>query len=229
MSLPLLTSIQIGAGNVGQAAEFLAQVTGSSAIIASEGVNVTIPIGGTSLVIHPIEENARAGITGISFSFNEERKLPRLNNLNVVSDLKAPVSTDSSSVAADVALDHIAVVAADLEASVAAWVATLGVEPEFVGIHPVSSGTLRVARFCLGDQMIELLTPVAGQPSAIDDRLNKLGEGPFAIALPAKKLEEKRRALGQLGVRLIWNDPHWLIHPKNPANTLIQLTPRVEH
>lgn len=129
----------------------------------------------------------------------------------------------------DAYLDHVALGVRDLERSTAHWSVVLGVPSEMMGVHPVSGGAFTASRLALGSRMIELISPVPGQPSNIANRLASRGEGPIVVAIPAVDIDATLAKLQALDVRCIWQDPHWMVHPKDSGGTLIQLTPRVQH
>ena len=81
----------------------------------------------------------------------------------------------------------------------------------------------------LGERMIELISPEPGVPSGIADRLKSHGEGVAALALPVDDVAEVKKRLEEIGVRVLRQDPHWMIHPKDAGGVLVQLTPRVAH
>lgn len=225
MTGPRLRTVTITATDVIEAGAFLAAVCGVAATDRTD--HIRIPIDDAALVVGAPSTPGRVGITGIEVETGTgEQTDARLNGIDVTTN---PSDMSPANVAGDTILDHVAVAVTDLEESVHQWEATIGATAELIGVHPASNGSLRAARFTLGDRMVELLSPVPGVDSAIASRLQRHGEGPLAIALPAKSIETKQEQLKQLGVRILWNAPHWLIHPTNPANVLIQLTPRVQH
>jgi len=126
-------------------------------------------------------------------------------------------------------LDHVALRVRDLAAACLRWTAITGVEAALMGVHPVSGGAFEAARLILGERMIELISPVPGVASSIADRLESHGEGVAALALPVNDVAAARVRLDGVGARLLWQDPHWLVHPKDACGVLVQLTPRVGH
>jgi len=136
----------------------------------------------------------------------------------------APEAIDSRS-----RLDHVALRVVDLERSTHRWEQILGVAAGRLGIHPVSNGAFEANRLLIGDQMIELVSPVSGVDSAIAQRLTSHGEGVATLAIPSQDLEATRRELSELNVETLWRDPHWFVHPRDSAGVLVQLTPRVNH
>ena len=123
----------------------------------------------------------------------------------------------------------VAIRAWDLEKATQGWEAILDVQAHRLGVHPVSNGAFEANRLLIGEQMIELISPVAGIGSKIAQRLESHGEGVAALAIPSLDLDATRRELKALNVEPIWRDPHWFVHPRKSAVVLIQLTPRVDH
>lgn len=126
-------------------------------------------------------------------------------------------------------LDHLAIVVNDLDAASRLWQALTGVAAQTIDVHPASNGALAAARYILGEQMIELLSPIEGHDSAIARRLAAKGEGPIGLALPVIDLNIAVRRLGGVGVEVATIAPHVVIHPSDTAGVLVQLTPRVNH
>ncbi len=224
MSGPQLRAVTIAAADVGSAAAFVATVCGSPVVQRDDQTSVLVD--GVAILIEHVDEGVRPGIVSIEIEAEtDQRRTVRLNGIDViVTPTPAPRSAP-----ADVIVDHVAIVVADLDESARHWAATIGAPAELIGIHPASAGTLTAARFTVGDRMVELVSPIPNTDSAIASRLGRVGEGPLALALPAKDLEAKRRQLTEADVKLSWREPHWLVHPANPAGVLIQLTPRVRH
>lgn len=77
--------------------------------------------------------------------------------------------------------------------------------------------------------MIELVSPVPGVPSAMARRLASRGEGVVTLALPVADLDATLERLNGMGVAVVHQPPHWMVHPKHAAGVLVQLTPRVQH
>lgn len=209
----------------------LAAVCGTTPV--ADGEQVRIPIGDATIIVGPLGGVDRPRVVGIEIEgVGIEPASLRLNGIDVTTRTVGPIdeaALPDETDRADAYLDHVALVVADLEDTANRWEAAIGVTPELIGLHPVSNGTLEAGRLAVGDRMVELLSPVPGTTSGAAARLERVGEGPMALALPAVDLDAKRRRLEQLGVKLLWQDPHWMVHPANPAGTLIQLTPRVKH
>ncbi len=124
-------------------------------------------------------------------------------------------------------LDHVAILVADTELMAHRWAAILGTPPAHAGVHPL--GTSMAARFVLGDRMIELLAPLPETTSPLHDRLERFGQGPFALAIIADDLDTTTTAVADSGARLIDQPPHIVVHPSDASGVPIQLTPRVHH
>ncbi|MCC6533653.1 MAG: VOC family protein [Burkholderiales bacterium] len=129
----------------------------------------------------------------------------------------------------DARLDHVAIRVRDLARAGLRWQAITGARAQMMGIHPISGGTFSATRFELGERMVELVSPVASKPSALAERLASHGEGIAALALPAKQIEVTLERLRAAGARVFRQEPHWMVHPKDAAGVLVQLTPRVRH
>lgn len=218
-----IATVHLGAADIHAAGDFLALVSGTKAV-ADDDTTIRVPLGDANIIIHPTTPADRQGLIGIELIVSRATAPARLNQTDVLFSQASFASTS-----ADVELDHVAIVVADLESSAEAWRTAIGTEVEIIANHPVSAGTFRAARLLIGDRMIELVSPVPGKESGVSKRLNRSGEGPLVLALPAEDLDRKRRELEDAGVTLFWQTPHWFVHPANPAGLLIQLTPRVEH
>jgi catechol 2,3-dioxygenase-like lactoylglutathione lyase family enzyme len=131
--------------------------------------------------------------------------------------------------AGDARLDHVAIAVKNLAQAETVWSRITGVKGELMGVHPASNGSFTASRFVMGEQMIELVSPVEGIESPMARRLAQRGEGIMAIALPADDLDLTLERVRSTGSRVLWQDPHWMVHPKDTAGVLIQLTPRIEH
>ena len=214
--------MHLGAADVRAAGDFLALIGGTKAV--PDGATIRVPLEDASITVHPTTPAGKQGLFGIELQVSRATAPAKLNQTEILFSQSSFASTS-----ADVELDHVAIVVADLESSAEAWRSATGAEVEIIANHPVSAGTFRAARLLVGDRMIELVSPVPGKESGVSKRLNKSGEGPLVLALPAKDLDRKRRELADAGVALLWQTPHWFVHPVNPAGLLIQLTPRVDH
>lgn len=132
----------------------------------------------------------------------------------------------------DAPIDHVAIVVADLEATIALYVKTLGftqVYREIVADQGVEAVGLRT-----GDAVIELLRPIDEQ-SAIakfrGDAATKLHHTAYRVNDIAAELAR----LKERGVRLIDEVPRQgahgniiaFLHPKSTGGVLIELCQRV--
>lgn len=128
----------------------------------------------------------------------------------------------------DARLDHVAARVANLATAARRWETITGMPAYHMGMHPISRGAFEATRLEMGERMIELLSPVPGQPSALAERLASHGEGVVAVAIPVRDLDAALSRLRATDARLLHQEPHWLVHPKDASGVLIQLTPRVE-
>ncbi len=129
----------------------------------------------------------------------------------------------------DARFDHVAIAVNDLAAASTRWEKITGVAARQMGVHPISNGAFQAARFILGEQMVELISPAPGIASALAARLASRGEGIAALALPAGSLEQTLSRLRTAGARMLEQSPHWMVHPKDASGVLVQITPRVAH
>jgi 4-hydroxyphenylpyruvate dioxygenase-like putative hemolysin len=72
------------------------------------------------------------------------------------------------------------------------------------------------------------VSPVPGQASLLAERLASHGEGVVAVALPANDIEVTLARLRAVGARVLRQEPHWMVHPKDASGVLVQLTPRIK-
>jgi methylmalonyl-CoA/ethylmalonyl-CoA epimerase len=105
-------------------------------------------------------------------------------------------------------IDHICFAVRDLEASVAAYRQTLGVEPD--GWYTAESESIRVARFYLGDVALELMEPTCPD-SEIGRFLEKRGEGFFLISYRVDDVAEGLEELRNRGEFTIDKKPRELM------------------
>ena len=124
-------------------------------------------------------------------------------------------------------LDHVAVLVDDIDTMAVRWTAMLGSPPDTFGVHPL--GTAVAARFILGSRMIELVAPLPDRDSPLRARLDRVGEGPYALAIIATDLAATTEAVVASGARLLDQPPHTVVHPSDASGVPIQLTPRVHH
>ena len=129
--------------------------------------------------------------------------------------------------AGDARLDHVAIRVENLGTAGRRWETITGMPAHHMGVHPISRGTFEATRLELGERMIELVSPVPGQRSALAERLASHGEGVVAVAIPAHDLDAALSRVRATGARVLHQEPHWLVHPKDASGVLIQLTPRV--
>lgn len=129
----------------------------------------------------------------------------------------------------DACLDHVAIRVRDLAGAARRWETMTGVRAQAMGVHPISRGAFEATRFEMGARMIELVSPVPGQASLLAQRLESHGEGVVAVAIPADDIEVTLARLRALGARVLRQEPHWMVHPKDASGVLIQLTARIRH
>ncbi len=153
---------------------------------------------------------------------------PRFAN-GVLVQLTPRRDSGAPSTPGDACLDHVAIRVVDLDAATRRWEMITGVAAHVMGIHPISHGTFTAARIVLGERMIELISPVPGTASPLAERLASHGEGVAVVALPARDIDVTLARLRACGARVLRQEPHWMVHPKDAAGVLIQLTPRVRH
>ena len=127
----------------------------------------------------------------------------------------------------DACLDHVAIRVHDLGAAARRWETITGITAHCMGVHPISDGAFEATRLEMGARMIELLSPVPGRTSPLADRLASHGEGFAAVAIPANDIGTTLPRVRAAGARVLRQEPHWMVHPKDAAGVLIQLTPRV--
>ena len=129
----------------------------------------------------------------------------------------------------DAHLDHVAIRVGNLGTAGRRWETITGMPAHHMGVHPISHGTFEATRLEMGERMIELVSPVPGQPSPLAERLASHGEGVVTVAIPASDIDVALGRLRAIGARVLHQEPHWLVHPKDASGVLIQLTPRVLH
>jgi hypothetical protein len=124
-------------------------------------------------------------------------------------------------------LDQVALLVTDVTAMAHRGSLILGGPPAQLGMHPL--GTSVAARFLLGDRMIEWLAPLPNQAAPLSKRLDRFGEGPFALARIAHDLDAMVAAVSAVGARIIDQPLQTIVHPSDASGVAIQLTPRVQH
>lgn len=106
------------------------------------------------------------------------------------------------------AIDHICFVVHDLDAAVALYRDTLGLEPD--GFYTAPSESIRVARYYLENVALELMEPTKPD-SEVGRFLEKRGEGFFLISY---RVDDVAAGLGELrdkGCRTIDRSPRELM------------------
>lgn len=120
--------------------------------------------------------------------------------------------------------DHIVIVVADIEAGIEIWRDRLGIALS----HRVSvpEDGIEQAFFQLADNtFIELIAPV-GEKSAVQEIVDRRGEGVHVVALKVDDLDASIAALQAEGVKLIGvGTPQVFIHPGSANGVMIQLWP----
>lgn len=106
------------------------------------------------------------------------------------------------------AIDHLCFVVRDLDAAVARYRDTLGLEPE--GFYTAPSESIRVARYYLENVALELMEPTRPD-SEVGRFLEKRGEGFFLISYRVDDVEAGLRELGSKGYRTIDRKPRELM------------------
>lgn len=106
------------------------------------------------------------------------------------------------------AIDHLCFVVRDLDAAVARYRDTLGLEPE--GFYTAPSESIRVARYYLENVALELMEPIRPD-SEVGRFLEKRGEGFFLISYRVDDVEAGLRELGSKGYRTIDRKPRELM------------------
>lgn len=242
---PALTAVTIAAADPDAAMSVFAQITGINPRPVPGGS--ALVIGATRLLIHDADGSS-SGLVSVAVS------VPSLaTHLDALRQAGLPVQSRGGISAVpgtfangiDVAfegavqsashatptirarLDHVALVVANLSAAVERWQTLLGLPPAEVGPHPL--GDSETARFLLGAQMIELVSPLPGASTAMRRRLETTGDGPIALAVIPDNLETTVVKLESSGVLLVRQPPHIFVHPRRAGGVLVQLTPRLEH
>ncbi len=126
-------------------------------------------------------------------------------------------------------IDHVPIGTLDIEAAIPVYRAICGAEP---GRYTSADGTTKLARFFLGEAMVELMEPI-GQPkegmgATVVRRLGRAGPGVHLVCLPGDDPAATAEAISAHGARVFEQDGHRYIHPRSANGVLIQLTPRLE-
>ena len=237
-----LRRVRIATDDIERAAEVYSAIVGAEAVAGDTAV--VVPVGSAEIVITGPKDGRRRGIIGVDVTVDSVAdRVDAIGAAGIestdfgdhshfdLSGLDVSISEEATAepVAGTAHLDHVAVVTADLIAASALWEAATGISAHQMGLHPISGGAFSASRIELGTRMIELISPTPGIESAIAGRLATNGEGPTAVAIPVDDVESCRDSLEALGARVLWADPHWMVHPKDAAGVLVQLTPRVRH
>lgn len=125
-------------------------------------------------------------------------------------------------------ISHMAVVVADLDASLSFWRDALGIELDEV--KDVPSEGARVAFLPVGDSEIELVEPT-DHGLGLYRFLQKRGPGMHHICLEVDDIEAMIRSLQDSEIRMINETPHVepdgkkyaFIHPKSTQGVLVEL------
>lgn len=120
--------------------------------------------------------------------------------------------------------DHIVIVVADIEAGIETWREQLGMTLSHRASVPEAG--IHQAFFLLPDNtFIELIAP-ASENSAIQNIVDRRGEGVHVVSLKVDDLESSVAELQARGVKLIGvGTPQVFIHPKSANGVMIQLWP----
>ncbi|HLF00835.1 MAG TPA: methylmalonyl-CoA epimerase [Anaerolineales bacterium] len=125
-------------------------------------------------------------------------------------------------------INHIAIIVPDLEASLAFWRDTLGLN--LTHVEEVKGQESVVAFLPTGDSEVELVKPTT-ETSGAAKFLAKRGPGLHHIALEVDNLDEMLAHLKEKGVRLINESPILaagsnraaFIHPESANGVLVEL------
>ena len=124
-------------------------------------------------------------------------------------------------------INHVAIVAQDIDAALNFWEQTFGVELDHV--EDVPSQKSKVALLPLGESEIELVQPTTSD-SGLANFLEKRGEGIHHICIEVEDIDATLAELKSKGVRLINDVPEELpgrkmafVHPKAANGVLVEL------
>lgn len=197
------------------------------AVVARHDGSVVADVGNATIVYRRADGTS-SGVVGIQLTGGI-----RLGDRNLaVSGLRVTVTSGARRDDPDdaaIRLDHLAIGVADLAAAGQDWASITGAPPEPMDVHPASDGSFSATRFVLGRQMIELVSPVPGVDSPMARRIARHGDGPVAVALPARDLHGAIDRLAAIGVDVLHTDQHVMLHPCDTGGVLVQLTPRLAH
>ena len=126
-------------------------------------------------------------------------------------------------------IDHISVVADDLEEVVALYQDVLGLP--LARIEDVPEQGVRIAFFPVGGSELEILEPIDKAWGGVAACLEKRGECMHHLCFEVEDIESALRELGGRGIRLIDEEPREgsagqkiaFIHPKSTHGVLIEL------
>ena len=124
-------------------------------------------------------------------------------------------------------IDHVPIGTFDIDAAIPIYRAICGADP---GRCASPDGSAMLARFYLGDAMVELVQPIGapdkGIGAAVAKRLGKAGPGVHLLCLPGDDPLATADALAQQGAEVFALGAHRYVHPRSATGVLIQLTPR---
>ena len=206
---------------------------GAATTVLEDG-RLLVGLGGSTIEYVP-DTSGRSGIRAIEVSTDQPGRpadlvQTRLSGIDVMLTGPAGASdTGDTDGVPDLRLDHVAIVVNDHAAAARQWSALVGVRAEVMTTHPISGGAFGAARITLGEQMIELLSPIGEHQSSVAARLAAQGEGPIAMAVPVADLAKVITRLEATQARVLRQPPHVLVHPRDVGGVLVQLTPRVKH
>ncbi len=237
-----LRRVHIACDDVQRAAQVYSTIAGTGAVAGDR--TTVIPVGSAEIVLARPKAEQLSGVVGVDITVGSVAdRIGPLASVGIeaadfgdhshfgLSGLDVSISEEAPAdpVHATAHLDHVAVVIQDLGTGSAQWEAATGVDAHHMGLHPISNGAFSASRIVLGEAMMELISPTPGVASAVASRLAAIGEGPAAVAIPVDDVDACREALEAIGARVIRSDPHWMVHPKDAAGVLVQITPRVRH
>lgn len=126
-------------------------------------------------------------------------------------------------------IDHISIVAHDLEEVVALYQDVLGLP--LARIEEVPEQGVRIAFFPVGESEIEILEPIDKTCGGVAACLEKRGECMHHLCFEVEDIESALRELGERGIRLVDEEPKVgsggqkiaFLHPKSTHGVLIEL------
>lgn len=239
---PILRAVTICTGGPGKAAIAFNVLLGKPSTADEDKVYCA---DGTRLIV--TSEGSVSGLARVTFAVPAPKGHAEAlleHGFAIAGDVNSPVISRPSACGVEVAfesleerncrdgsggarLDHVALVVADLKEATHRWAQLLDQTADEVGQHPL--GNSDTARFLLGGQMIELVSPWQGADTPMRRRLEISGDGPIALALVPADLTAAIGRLEAAGVRLVRQGPHVFVHPGDTGGVLVQLTPRLEH